>query len=200
MIALSRHLARRRTVPARAGATAASRARRDDGAAAVEFALVSTLVFLLLFGLINFGIIFSQQLTLNNAVREGARKAVVNEVNPNRTCQGILNATRNEMSGLAMTPATVKFKISTSGFTSTQPCVAGGSSPVDAQGFSATVTNGTAANAPCKGSFVTTSTAGTAGSLVVEARYTTSALIGFPPFSNSFTIQSKAVYRCEFSA
>jgi Flp pilus assembly protein TadG len=198
MIAVTRHLTRRRNAPARAGSAAAARPRRDDGAAAVEFALVSTLVFLLLFGLINFGIIFSQQLTLNNGIREGARKAVVNEVNPNRTCQGILNATRNELSGLAMTPGTVKFKISTSGFTSTEPCAAG--APVDAQGFSATVTSGTAANVPCKGSFVTTSTSGTAGSLVIEARYTTSALIGFPPFSNSFTVQSKAVYRCEFTA
>ena len=55
---------------------------------AVEFALIVPVLLLIVFGIINFGVLFSQQLTLNNAVREGARKAVVNEVSTNRQCGG----------------------------------------------------------------------------------------------------------------
>lgn len=166
------------------------RRAKERGAVAVEFALVLPVLLLVVFGIINFGIIFSQQLTLNNALREGARKAVVNDTSsPNRTCQGILDSTRNEMVGLALEPDDVEFKISGSGFTSSEPCGPGS--------FSATTSTPT--NEPCTGSFVTTSTSGTAGSLVVEGRYQTDALIGFLPFSGSFTVAGKAVYRCEFS-
>lgn len=49
----------------------------DDGAAAVELALVAPIVLLLMFGLINFAVLFAQKLAVNNAVREGARAAVV---------------------------------------------------------------------------------------------------------------------------
>lgn len=60
----------------------ASRAKRrrlgdDQGASAVEFAIIAPLFFLLVFGIINFGWLFAQQLQLNHAVREGARAAVV---------------------------------------------------------------------------------------------------------------------------
>jgi Flp pilus assembly protein TadG len=162
----------------------------DRGAAAVEFALVLPVLLLVVFGIVNFGIIFSQQLTLNNALREGARKAVVNEVSANRTCQGILDSTRNELVGLALRPDDMEFAITTSGYTSTEPC--GPSS------FSTTTSTPT--SVPCRGSFVTTPTSGTAGSLVVEGRFETDALIGFLPFSPTFTVSGKAVYRCEFSA
>jgi Flp pilus assembly protein TadG len=49
----------------------------DRGAAAVEFALVSVLLFTLLFGIIGFGfVLFAQQSALH-AAREGARLAAV---------------------------------------------------------------------------------------------------------------------------
>jgi len=51
------------------------RARRDEGASAVEFALVSMLLVLLLFGIIQFGWLFWQWLELTHAAREGARWA-----------------------------------------------------------------------------------------------------------------------------
>ncbi len=47
------------------------------GTAAVEFSLVSTLVFLLLFAIIDFGVALNAQLVVVSAAREGARRAAV---------------------------------------------------------------------------------------------------------------------------
>ena len=52
----------------------------DEGAAAVEFALISLLLFLLLFGLIEFGIGFFTQQGAAAAAREAARRAAVGKV------------------------------------------------------------------------------------------------------------------------
>jgi hypothetical protein len=51
--------------------------RGEDGAAAVEFALLLPLLVLLLFGLIQFGAAFNTRIQATNAAREGARMAVV---------------------------------------------------------------------------------------------------------------------------
>ena len=54
------------------------RSRKEDGQAMVEFALVLPIFLLILCGIIDFGWLFYNQLSLNNACREGARYAVVN--------------------------------------------------------------------------------------------------------------------------
>ncbi len=51
------------------------RARREDGAAAVEFAIVASLFFMLVFGIIDFGFAFHSWNNAANAARVGARKA-----------------------------------------------------------------------------------------------------------------------------
>jgi Flp pilus assembly protein TadG len=52
--------------------------RRDErGASAVEFAIVAALLFLILFGIIEFGITFNRVQGLNSAGREGARSASI---------------------------------------------------------------------------------------------------------------------------
>ena len=51
--------------------------RDQDGAAAVEFALLLPSLVLMLFGLIQFGIAFNTKIQATNAAREGARMAVV---------------------------------------------------------------------------------------------------------------------------
>jgi Flp pilus assembly protein TadG len=53
------------------------RCRKETGAAAVEFAIVSFLLFMLIFGIIDFGFAFFSWNTAANAAREGARKAAV---------------------------------------------------------------------------------------------------------------------------
>jgi Flp pilus assembly pilin Flp len=50
---------------------------RQDGAAAVEFALLLPLLILLLFGFIQFGTAFNARIQATNAAREAARLAVV---------------------------------------------------------------------------------------------------------------------------
>jgi hypothetical protein len=50
---------------------------REDGAAAVEFALLLPLLVLLLFGLMQFGLAFNTRIQATNAAREAARAAVI---------------------------------------------------------------------------------------------------------------------------
>lgn len=57
--------------------TPQSRFRRSDGQTLVEFALVLPVLCLLLFGVIQFGIVFNNYIDLTDAVRAGARKAAV---------------------------------------------------------------------------------------------------------------------------
>ncbi|MCR1782487.1 pilus assembly protein [Nocardioides carbamazepini] len=49
----------------------------DRGAAAVEFALVGTLLVLLVFGILQYGLYFNDSLNAHQGVRETARMAVV---------------------------------------------------------------------------------------------------------------------------
>ena len=53
------------------------RRRDQSGAAAVEFALIASLLFMVLFGIIEFGRLFNELEVLNSAAREGARAAAV---------------------------------------------------------------------------------------------------------------------------
>jgi Flp pilus assembly protein TadG len=52
-------------------------ARREDGAVAVEFALLVPLVLMLLFGTVTTGLVYSHHLSINNAAREASRFGAV---------------------------------------------------------------------------------------------------------------------------
>ncbi|MEA2614192.1 MAG: hypothetical protein QOI52_2151, partial [Chloroflexota bacterium] len=54
-----------------------SKLRREDGAAAVEFAIIVSLLVMLVFGMMQYGLAFFQTQNLRSAVREGARVAAV---------------------------------------------------------------------------------------------------------------------------
>jgi Flp pilus assembly protein TadG len=49
------------------------RARRDDGAMAVEFALVVPLLLTVLFAILQFGLTLNNEIQLTDSIREGAR-------------------------------------------------------------------------------------------------------------------------------
>src|SRR5262245_8715715 len=54
-----------------------SKLRREEGAAAVEFALIVGLLAVLIFGMLEYGLAFWQVQNLRAAAREGAREAAV---------------------------------------------------------------------------------------------------------------------------
>jgi Flp pilus assembly protein TadG len=106
------------------------RARRDDrGVAAVEFALVLPLLVILAFAIIQFGIVFAQQLALSNAARQTARFGVVAD----RTCADIIAEAKSDATAMGMdgNSATVSVKLGTTekcgGAGTVKPCL--GSTP-----------------------------------------------------------------------
>ena len=85
----------------RAGARR-GRIHGERGAAAVEFAIVATLFFMLVFGIIDFGFAFHSWNNAANAAREGARKAAVDS-----TVQDVIDRTKAAASTLDPTKLTV---------------------------------------------------------------------------------------------
>lgn len=69
--------------------------REQRGAALVEFALVVTLFLMLVFGMIEFGIDYSNYIAVRNGSREAARLGVVNDLS---------NAPSCKINGAAVTP------------------------------------------------------------------------------------------------
>lgn len=59
------------------GKWSSSRPPAESGAAAVEFALVSGVLFLVLFGIIQYGLYFNDSLNARQGVREAVRQGVV---------------------------------------------------------------------------------------------------------------------------
>jgi len=59
---------------------------REDGAAALEFGLVAPLLFMVLFGIISYGLWFDDSLNLRQGVREAARQAVVGNFGTTTSC------------------------------------------------------------------------------------------------------------------
>ena len=54
------------------------RPRRQDGAVAVEFALITPMLLMLVFGIIEFGFMLNRDVMVSNASRDGAREASLN--------------------------------------------------------------------------------------------------------------------------
>lgn len=108
---------------------AASTADRDErGAAAVEFALVTTIVLIpILLGIISYGLVFAAQLSLNAAARDAARAGVVQPLNGTAlTCQEIAARARDASATVGLATSNVAVRVS--GPTGTSCTVAAGSS------------------------------------------------------------------------
>jgi Flp pilus assembly protein TadG len=177
-----------RGIPARGPAR---RAVDDGGAAAVEFALIVPLLLALVFGIISFGLIFAASLGLNNATRQGARAAVVQD----RTCAQIMAEFDEAVSGTLAMEYPIAVTISRAGGAG----YAGVSCTASlAANHSVSYSAGSAGSVPCRGSGVGDD--GTAyDQLILES--TTSATVFVPPFipTTAIDLDGKGVYRCEFS-
>lgn len=87
---------------------AAARLRHDEkGQSATELALVLPVFCLLLFGIIQFGILFNNYVTVTDAARAGARKAAVSRLEPN-PCAAAEEAVRKSAGGLDQSKLVVK--------------------------------------------------------------------------------------------
>ena len=63
--------------------------KNERGGSLIEFALISWVLFLVLFGIIEFGLILYNQAVITNASREGARYGIVSRV-PRHTSAEII--------------------------------------------------------------------------------------------------------------
>ena len=84
-----------------------SKLRREEGAAAVEFALIVGLLAILVFGLLEYGLAFWQVQNLRAAAREGAREAAVGG-DSNAIEQAMVDSSAGSLTGsesIAITPA-----------------------------------------------------------------------------------------------
>jgi Flp pilus assembly protein TadG len=73
--------------------------RNEQGQTMTEFALVLPVLALILFAVIQFGIVFNNYVTLTDATRAGARKAAVSRQDPNHD-QDVIAAVKNSASDL----------------------------------------------------------------------------------------------------
>jgi Flp pilus assembly protein TadG len=143
----------------------------------VEFIIMLPIFTLVLVGIIGFGIVLSQQIALTNAVRQGARAAVVagSDVTV-QSCGGIVTNVRSDLGAPGMAPALATVRVAridsgTGAVRSGYPC-----------------TTGTAK--VCAGS----ATGGSVDSVRVDATYPAD-LLGF----GTVSLEARAVYQCEFS-
>ena len=88
------------------------RRQLQRGAALVEFALVSTLLFLLLFGIIEIGLILGDRTQVGQAAREAARSAAVGSTIETAQASAVSAGT-----GLSLTPASIYLEKSADGGT-----------------------------------------------------------------------------------
>ena len=77
--------------------------RNERGASAVEFALVVPLLIVVVFGILNFGVVFGQSLALGNGARQAARLGAT--FGP--TCADIRTSAKNNSSSIGLTPGNI---------------------------------------------------------------------------------------------
>lgn len=92
------------------------RNKKEEGAAAVEFALILPVLLLILIGIIEFSMAFNAQLSLNQAAREGARYMAIHN-----NAGDAATAAANAAGRLAPTSVSTTFSVTGGGTT----CAAG---------------------------------------------------------------------------
>jgi hypothetical protein len=157
--------------------------RGDEGASAVEFALVLPLLVMLAFGIISFGLYFAGLLGLSNATREAARYGVVQ----NRSCEAIAQDLRSTSRGTLGIVYPITFTITRgSKVCSGSIAEATSANPDGALSFS-----GDKTMIMCSGS------TSASDELIVETRAEATMFVPF--VSADLSLTGKGAYRCEFS-
>ncbi|GAA2747923.1 hypothetical protein GCM10009868_39330 [Terrabacter aerolatus] len=138
----------------------------------MEFALLAPVLFLLLFGIIVFGLLFAQNLALSNAARQASRYAVVN--NSNRTCSDVVSQALDSAQPLVtLTAGAVTVTRGATSSAATNAC-------------------GTSTAKPCTGSQPT-------DNIYVTLTYDANVLLPVPGMGNTKRLIGQGVFRCEFS-
>jgi hypothetical protein len=86
-----------------------SRVRSENGAAAVEFALLLPLLLFIVFALVDLGWIFNQQLALTSAAREGVRHYAIHHADPDTTPAAVMDVAEGNAAALVPLPDTLEF-------------------------------------------------------------------------------------------
>jgi Flp pilus assembly protein TadG len=146
-----------------------SRLGREDGAAAIEFAIVVVLLLLIVFGILEYGRIYSQVEVLNGSAREGARAGAVQG-----TKQDITNAIMSSAGPYSDQISNVQVTATASG---------GAQAP-------------SSQDPPCQDSSSSPAVVTQGGELKVTFDYNAHVNIGLLPPLNE-TISIEGVFRCE---
>jgi Flp pilus assembly protein TadG len=146
------------------------RTRSEDGAAAVEFALVMPFLLLIVFGIIGYGFVFAQSLSLSNSARQAARSGVIEGT----TCTQITTLAKESADTLGMEGS------------DTDVTIERGTSEGDA---TLVCDDGDGSIQPCK-----TQPPGT--NVYVSLVHATQPVVPLVPIPD--TVHATGVYRCEF--
>lgn len=155
----------------------------EKGAVLVEFILVVPILVMLVFGIINFGIVFGQVLSLNNSARDAARFAVVRQIDnsPGRSCEDTLDRARAAATGPGLAPNQIGVTVWLGG---TEVCSIAAKT---------SVVSGTPTQAPCEGSV-----SGKNDRLRVQTSF--QSILAVPvPGAKSFNLTGNGYFRCEYS-
>jgi len=74
------------------------------GQTLIEFALIAPIMFIFLFGIIDFGMVLNRRIVIEHAVREGSRYASVHLTSEPSTCTDVQNRTAERAGGSAIDP------------------------------------------------------------------------------------------------
>jgi Flp pilus assembly protein TadG len=169
----------------RASFAAAHRASRgrDQGGAALEFALLVPLLLAFLFGTIQFGFVFAQKASLANGARQAARLGVVS-VNAPPSCGNLITSARDGATTVGMSLPAVRVVFMSAAGIPRQVCAATAGS---------TSVSGSSTASPCADP-----SGATSGRLTVETSF--QARIDIPPFGTvgEPTLTGEGTYRCEY--
>ncbi len=167
------------------------RFRRDEGAAAVEFALVLLPLLFIAFGIIGFGFVFTQQQALSNAARDAARAGVVTYLIP-QTCSTLANQARTDAKTLGLSASNVTVKV-WRGYAVSGAGVESGTTICEIATPGADVTPEQNA-APCIGA----ATTGINSQLTVVVKYQSHVELLLTSFNP--VLVGKGTFRCEYTS